>query len=73
MEIQDLDLGLRIPMRTGGTIDVSLPFNRTETNNQFATLNPSFESDVDVSISQPLLRNAGRRTNTHALRIQARV
>jgi len=71
VENQNLSLGVRIPTRTGGTIDVNLPFNRTETDNQFSTLNPSFPSDIEVSISQPLLRNAGRRTNTHALRIQA--
>ena len=71
VESQNLSLGVRVPMRTGGTLDVTLPFNRTETTNQFATLNPSFTADIEVSLSQPLLRNAGRRTNTHALRIEA--
>ncbi|RMH29449.1 MAG: TolC family protein [Planctomycetota bacterium] len=67
----DYDLGVRVPLRTGGEVTVRLPFNRTKTNNQFSTLNPSISSDVEFSISQPLLRNAGRRANTHALRVAA--
>lgn len=65
----DFDFGVRVPMRTGGEITVRLPFNRTKTNNQFSTLNPSLTTDMELSISQPLLRNAGRRANTHALRV----
>ncbi len=67
--IDDFDLGVRIPLRTGGEVNVNLPFNRTETNNQFSTLNPSFESDLRFSISHPLLRNAGVRPNTHGIRV----
>jgi outer membrane protein TolC len=58
-------------MRSGGTITVDLPTNRTDTNNSFSTLNPSYSTDARFSISQPLLRNAGRRTNTHSIRIQS--
>lgn len=61
--------GVRIPTRTGGTVTVDLPFTRNENNNQFSTLNPSYTSDLEFSISQPLLRGAGRRTSTAALRI----
>lgn len=63
------DAGLRIPLRTGGAITIDLPFNRTETDNQFSTLNPSYTTDLSLSLSQPLLRNAGVRTNTHAIRV----
>lgn len=63
------DAGLRIPLRTGGAITVDLPFNRTETDNLFSTLNPSYSTDLSLSLSQPLLRNAGVRTNTHAIRV----
>jgi len=63
------DAGIRLPLRTGGSITIDLPFNRTETDNQFATLNPSYTTDLSVSLSQPLLRNAGVRTNTHAIRV----
>jgi len=63
------DLGFQIPLRTGGVINLDMPLNRTETDNQFATLNPSFTSDLSASLSQPLLRNAGVRTNTHSIRV----
>lgn len=63
------DAGFRIPLRTGGAITIDLPFNRTETDNQFSTLNPSYTTDLSLSLSQPLLRNAGVRTNTHAIRV----
>ncbi len=71
VETIDVNTGVRIPLRTGGSVEVSLPFNRTKTNNQFSLLNPSFTSDFQVSITQPLLRNAGRRASTHFIRIAA--
>jgi len=71
IESISLNSGVRIPMRTGGEVTVSLPVNRTKTNNQFTTLNPAFTADLEVSVSQPLLRNAGRRANTHFIRIAA--
>ncbi len=67
----NINTGVSIPLRTGGRVTVDLPWNRTETNNEFATLNPSYETDVALSYSQPLLRNAGRRVNSHSIRIQA--
>lgn len=70
-QILDITPGVTIPLRTGGTIAIDLPINRTETNNQFTTLNPSYTTDASFSISQPLLRNAGRSANTHSIRIQA--
>lgn len=63
--------GVRVPMRTGGEVSVELPFNRTETNNPFTFLNPSYSSDARISISQPLLRGAGRRANMHFLVVAA--
>lgn len=61
--------GVQIPLRTGGTATISLPVTRNETNNVFSTLNPSYTSDLELAVSQQLLRGAGRRTNTHAIRI----
>src|SRR5690606_18750354 len=43
----------------------------SETNNAFSTLNPAYTSDLQFSLSQPLLRGAGRRSATHALRVAA--
>ncbi len=72
-QLESLDIvpGVQIPLATGGTVTVSLPLQRVETNNTFTTLNPAYESDLSFSISQPFLRGGGRRTNTHSIRIQA--
>lgn len=61
--------GVRIPTRTGGSVTVELPVSRNETDNSFSTLNPSYTTDLEFSISQPLLRGAGRRAATSSLRI----
>ncbi|MGP1345864.1 MAG: TolC family protein [Phycisphaerales bacterium] len=71
VEQDSLEAGVRIPLRTGGTAQVSIPLSRTSTNNQFSLLDPSYTADARVSLSVPLLRNAGRWTNTRAIRIQA--
>lgn len=65
----DYNLGVNVPLRTGGTANINLPLNRRETNNPFSLLNPAYESDVQFSISQPLLRNAGVNVNTHSIRV----
>ncbi|MCI0366571.1 MAG: TolC family protein [Phycisphaerales bacterium] len=67
--IDDFDLGVNVPLRTGGTARVNFPFSRSETNNAFSLLNPAYESDLVFSISQPLLRNAWVNTNTHFIRV----
>jgi outer membrane protein TolC len=61
--------GVTIPLRTGGNVTVSLPFERDENNNSFSTLNPAYSSDFQISLTHQLLRGAGRRANTAALRI----
>lgn len=63
--------GLQIPLRTGGTINLDVPMNRFETDNQFSTLNPSYSSDVAASISQPLLRGGGVDVTLQRLKIAA--
>ncbi len=63
------DLGVRIPLQTGGTVTFDLAESRTKTNSEYSIFNPSYSTDTFVSISQPLLRNAGIRTNTHSIRI----
>ena len=68
-ETSNTDLGVEIPLQTGGKITFDLPDNRTKSNFQSATFNPSYTDDLTVSISQPLLRNAGVQTNTHSIRI----
>jgi outer membrane protein len=69
MEYSSTNLGVSIPLRTGGTIEFDLTDNKVETNSFFSTFNPSYETDLSASISQPLLRNAGHRVNTYGIRI----
>jgi len=61
--------GVNIPLLTGGTIRLAAPFNRFETNNQFSTLNPAYESDVSATLSQPLLRGAGLWVTGQRIRV----
>lgn len=64
-----LEPGVRIPLRTGGTATVTLPMSRNRNNNSFSTLNPSYSTDVQFSVSHELLRNAGRSVNNASIRI----
>ncbi len=63
------DFGVNLPLQTGGNVNLNVPFSRTDTDNAFSLLNPAFSSAARFSLSQPLLRNAGVRTNTHSIRI----
>jgi outer membrane protein TolC len=68
-DTSSMDFGVRVPLRTGGTVTFDLADRRTKTDSTFPTFNPSYSSNLSVSISQPLLRNAGNRANTYAIRI----
>jgi outer membrane protein TolC len=69
VEYSYTNLGVDMPLRTGGTLSFDLADNRTKTDSLFSMFNPSYNSDFSASISQPLLRNAGVRTSTYAIRI----
>jgi outer membrane protein TolC len=60
-----------VPLRTGGRASVDFTESRSTTNNPFFALNTSYNSALTFSLSQPLLRNAGRRTSTHSIRVAA--
>jgi outer membrane protein len=61
--------GLRVPMRTGGEINIEPFISRVEQDNEFAQVPEFYSAGATVSISQPLLRNAGRWVNLASLRI----
>jgi outer membrane protein TolC len=65
----DFTTGVQIPLLSGGDVTVDFIGNRTETDNAFSVLNPAVDTDLRASISQPLLRGAGRWTNTYQLRV----
>lgn len=62
-ESDSISVGLKKTLTTGGTIKPTLTWRRDETNSAFATLNPSYTTDAYITITQPLLRNAGRKVN----------
>ena len=68
-ESLDITPGVQIPLRTGGTIEAAVPTSRYQTDAASSTLSPSYTADFSLSVSQPLLRDAGLRHNTHAIRI----
>jgi len=57
------DLGVDIPLRTGGKVTFDVADNRIDTDYI------NYSAISSLSISQPLLRGAGKRTNTHSIRI----
>ncbi|MEM1184691.1 MAG: TolC family protein [Planctomycetota bacterium] len=61
--------GVRVPLRTGGQFEVQTTWLRNLNNNPFATLNPAYTTDFEVSITQQLLRGAGRKSNSFQIRI----
>ncbi len=68
-DYSNVGMGVEIPLQTGGTITFNLADSRTKTNSTDSLLNPYYASNSSVSISQPLLRGAGVRTNTYSIRI----
>ena len=75
---QTADLGVQVPLQTGGTVSFDLADTRTET--PFTVQDPgtgkiilssivSYTPSATFSISQPLLRGAGKRVNTYSIRI----
>ncbi|MBX3358361.1 MAG: TolC family protein [Phycisphaeraceae bacterium] len=58
-----------VPLRSGGRASVSIEENSTDSSNPFLTLSKSYQANTLFSISQPLLRNAGRQTATYSIRI----
>src|SRR3954454_994460 len=70
-QVKDLRVtpGVNIPLRTGGTLQFTVPIERFETNNQFTTLNPSYTSDAQIALTQPLLRGFGTDVPAQPIRI----
>lgn len=52
----------------GGSVGLGFNNSRTSTNNQFATLNPSYQSSVSLDYAQPLL--AGLKTDNQRASLQ---
>lgn len=64
-----LEAGIKIPLRTGGTVTLSSPIDGKEGIGKFAT--EEYRSALRFSFSQPLLRDAGRQVNEASIRVAA--
>jgi len=62
-------IGFGQTLHTGTRVDLNFFVNRSSSNNQFNTFNPSYSNTLAYQVSQPLLRNYGRNINDTAIRI----
>lgn len=65
------NLGVQMPLRTGGNLTFNAADIRNEDPDGDPNVNPSYEDRFSVSLSQPLLRNAGQWVNTYSIRVAA--
>jgi outer membrane protein TolC len=65
----NLDLGVQVPLQTGGTVTFNMADSRSKSLERNSLLSPWYEENFQVSISQPLLQNAGHRANLHSIRL----
>ncbi|MCC7407050.1 MAG: TolC family protein [Phycisphaeraceae bacterium] len=63
--------GLELPLRTGGSVSLDVPMSRGELFGPAApgAVDPYYSAGTAITLSQPLLRGAGFRANTHGLRL----
>jgi outer membrane protein TolC len=62
------NLGLSKPLRIGPTLGLDWRTDRLFTNSSFSTINPSYDTALDLSVTVPLLRGRGRRVQESELR-----
>ncbi len=65
--IQSYRAGVEAPLRTGGSLQASLPFSQADYS--LEDTEGVAEAAVSVTYIQSLLRGAGTRINTHSIRI----
>jgi outer membrane protein TolC len=63
------EAGLRLPLATGGEIEISSPVTRGADGISFGAPGEDWLAALSLSMSQPLLRGAGVATNTHSIRV----
>ncbi len=69
-KLYDWNFGVnKLSAITGGTMGVTFNNERTLSNSTFASINPSYNPTLAVSIAQPLLQNFGWRFATINVRI----
>lgn len=66
-EFWELETGIKVPLRTGGSVTLSTPLENYQSKGSLAS--DQYRSALRFSFSQPLLRNAGRQVNEASIRI----
>ncbi len=69
---QTTAFGLAKTFQTGTNFQSSFSASKLSTNNSFSTLNPSIATDLQFSVTQPLLRNFGLFANRAPILIAQR-
>lgn len=62
-------IGFGQTLATGTDVGVDFTLNRNSSNSAFSTFNPSWTGNIRYSFTQHLLRDFGRLTNTHQIRV----
>ena len=62
-ENQSWDLSLSQKLKTGTDYKFNFTNNRNKTNSKTAGLNPNYSSELELSLTQPLLKNFGSDVN----------
>lgn len=62
-------IGVQQKFSYGTSYKLTLDSTKADTNSLVTTLNPSYTSNLDLAVTQPLLKNAGKDTNTYQLAI----
>lgn len=63
----DGELGIAVPLRTGGVVNIGSPFENKDKKGPFSS--DEYRSGLRFSISQPLLRDAGVAVNEASIEI----
>jgi outer membrane protein len=63
------NIGLRQTIPTGGTYSIGFNNNKSDNNNPFNTVNPSYGSNLGFALDQPLLRNFGVNINRRNINV----
>lgn len=61
--------GFQKNLITGGNIQPGVKWERDKTNSAFTTINPSYTTNAFLTISQPVMRNAGLEVNLSGIHL----
>ena len=65
----DWDISISQKFITGGEYELSMDNNKNETSSSFASLNPLYSSELELTVTQPLLKDFGIDLNKREIYI----